>query len=180
MDAIVKAFEKQVGSQIQYQSVVKEIRKSPDGVRIVHQSASDGKTKETHADFAICSIPAPVLVNIPNDFSKDVQKAVESVRFVSAVKIALETRRRFWEDDYAIYGGISWTDHDITQIWYPAQGHHRPNGVLLGAYIWDEKPGVRYSAMTPRERLNAAIAEGEQIHPGYAEEITAGVSRAWS
>lgn len=180
MDAIVKAFEKRVGALIHYQNVVKEIRKSPDGVRIVHQSAIDGKTKETHADFAICSIPAPVLVDIPNDFSNEVQKAVESVKFVSAVKIALETRRRFWEDDYAIYGGISWTDHDITQIWYPAQGYHRPNGVLLGAYIWDEKPGVRYSAMTPRERLKAAVAEGEQIHPGYAEEITAGVSRAWS
>ena len=180
MDAIVKAFEKKVGSLIQHQNVVKEIRKSPDGVRIVHHSASDGKTKETHADFAICSIPAPVLADIPNDFSNDVQKAIESVRFVSAVKIALEARRRFWEDDYAIYGGISWTDQDITQIWYPAQGYHRASGVLLGAYIWDEKPGIRYSAMTPRERLKAAIAEGEQIHPGYAEEITSGVSRAWS
>lgn len=179
MDAIVKAFEKRVGSLIHYQSVVTEIRKSANGVRIVYQSVGDGETKEIQADFAICSIPAPVLVDIPNDFSPDVQKALESIKFVSAVKIALETRRRFWEDDYAIYGGISWTDQDITQIWYPAQGYHQPNGVLIGAYIWDENPGVRYSDMPPRERLNAAIAEGEQIHPGYSKEITAGVSRAW-
>ena len=129
----------------------------------------------------ICTIPAPVLKDIPNDFSPETQAAIESVAFVPAVKIGFQTRRRFWEDDHAIYGGISWTDQDITQIWYPANGYHRHKGVILGAYIWDDKPGQgeRFANMTPPERLRAAIAEGERIHPGYAQEIESGVSRAW-
>ncbi len=181
MDAIAKAFEQRVGPLIQYGSIVEEIRKTQGGARIVYQNQRRGTTDALDADFVICTIPAPVLKDIPNDFSPETQAAIESVAFVPAVKIGFQTRRRFWEDDHAIYGGISWTDQDITQIWYPANGYHRDKGVILGAYIWDDRPGQgeRFANMTPPERLRTAIAEGEHIHPGYAEEIESGVSRAW-
>ncbi len=180
MDAIAKAFERRVRPLIRYRSVVEEIRKTAEGVRIVHRPLRGGATDSLDADFAICSIPAPVLKDIPNDFSPETRAAVESVTFVPAVKIAFQTRRRFWEEDHAIYGGLSWTDQDITQIWYPPYGYHREKGVIVGAYIWDSKPGLRFSRMTLPERLRAAIAEGEPIHPGYATEIEAGISRAWA
>ena len=96
-----------------------------------------------------------------------------------AVKIAFQARRRFWEEDHAIYGGISWTDQDITQIWYPPYGYHRARGIIVGGYIWDDAPGLRYGGMTPPERLRAAVAEGERVHPGYGAELEAGVSQAW-
>ncbi len=95
------------------------------------------------------------------------------------MKVAFQSRRRFWEEDHAIYGGTSWTDQDITQIWYPPYGYHRDKGIIVGAYIWDKEPGLRYSAMSPAERLRAAASEGERIHPGYAAEMETGVSRSW-
>ena len=174
MDAIAKAFEQRVGPLIRYDSVVEEIRKTPAGVRV----AAGGEAIE--ADFAICTIPATVLKDIPNDFSPETRAAIESIEFVNAVKIAFQTRRRFWEEDHAIYGGISWTDQDITQIWYPPYGYHRDRGILMGAYIWGQKSGTRFGDMNPAERLQAAITEGERIHPGYAAEIESGVSRAWA
>jgi monoamine oxidase len=180
MDAIARAFEQRVGPLIQYGSIVEEIRKTQGGARIVYQNQRRGTTDALDADFVICTIPAPVLKDIPNDFSSDTQAAIESVQFVPAVKIAFQTRRRFWEEDQAIYGGISWTDQDITQIWYPAAGYHRNKGVILGAYIWWRGPGLRYTALRPYQRVQAAIAEGEHLHPGYANEIEAGVSRAWA
>ncbi len=179
MDAIVDAFEERVGHLIQYRSRVEEIRQTPGGAQIIY-SRDDQPAQALDADFAICTIPAPVLKDIPNDFSSDTQAAIESVQFVPAVKIAFQTRRRFWEEDQAIYGGISWTDQDITQIWYPAAGYHRNKGVILGAYIWWRGPGLRYTDLRPYERVQAAIAEGEHLHPGYANEIEAGVSRAWA
>ena len=179
MDAIVKAFEKRVGRFIQYHSVVDGIWKTPQGVRITYRRGSLSSMRVLDADFAICTIPAPVLMNIPNDFSPETRAAIASTHFVPAVKIAFQARRRFWEEDQAIYGGISWTDQGITQIWYPPYGYHRSKGVILGAYIWDDDPALRYTQMTPPERLQAAIMEGEQIHPGYTEEMESGVSRAW-
>ena len=131
------------------------------------------------ADFAICTIPAPVLKDIPNDFSPETRAAIGSIEFVPAVKIAFQARRRFWEEDHGIYGGISWTDQDITQIWYPPYGYHRAKGIIVGAYIWDDKPGLRFGNMAPRERLRAAVAEGGHIHPGFGAELETGVSRSW-
>ena len=33
-----------------------------------------------------------------------------------------------------IFGGISWTDNEIAQIWYPSDAYHDEKGILTGAY----------------------------------------------
>ena len=178
MDAIARAFEARLGGIVRHGRVVEQIRRTGDGVRIVHRPAGGGAAAALEADFAICTIPAPVLADIAGDLAPETRAAIAGSAFGNAVKIAFQTRRRFWEDDHAIYGGISWTDRDIAQIWYPPYGYHGGKGVILGAYIWGEKPGLRFQAMNPAERLKTAIAEGGQVHPGYAAEIETGVSRA--
>ncbi len=180
MDAIARAFLRRVGPLIRYGSVVEQIRRTSGGVRAVYRQRPGGTVRALDADYAVCTIPAPVLKDIPSDFSAETRAAIAGTAFEPAVKIAFQARRRFWEDDAAIYGGISWTDQDITQIWYPSHGYHRRNGIVMGAYVWDAEPALRYAAMAPRRRLAAATAEGERLHPGYAGEIGAGVSRAWS
>ncbi len=37
-----------------------------------------------------------------------------------SVKVGLQFKRRFWEEDEAIYGGISYTDLPIRKIGYPS------------------------------------------------------------
>ena len=96
-----------------------------------------------------------------------------------AVKIAFQAERRFWELDEAIYGGISWTSRDITQVWYPSAGIHQRKGILLGAYIWSDDLGDKFAAMSPAARLEAALADGERLHPDYRRHLTKGVSVAW-
>ncbi len=151
----------------------------PPGRRIrIVRRGRDGSDSATLADHAICTIPAPVLKDIPSDFSPATQAALESLDFVEAVKTAFRARHRFCEEDTAIYGGISWTGSDITQVWYPCNGYHRARGVLIGAYIWDREPGLRYSAMPASERLRAVPKEGEALHPGYAGEMDCRISRA--
>jgi monoamine oxidase len=97
-----------------------------------------------------------------------------------AVKVAFEAPRRWWEIDQQLYGGISWTDRDITQIWYPSHGFHGKKGVLLGAYISRQAPGLKFTAMTPAERHAAAIADGERLHPGYGKLVGPAASVAWA
>ena len=89
------------------------------------------------ADFAICTIPATVLNDIPNNFSTATQDAIADTSYDSAVKIAFQSKSRFWENERHIYGGISWTNFggegDVTQIWYPSNGYHRDKGIILGS-----------------------------------------------
>ena len=179
MDAIPQAFEKRIGHLVRRSCHVQELRRTKTGVRIIFRNAQ-GRKEAVEGDFAICTIPAPILKDIPNDFSSKTQNAVQSLEFSGSVKIAFQAQRRFWEEDQGIYGGISWTDQDITQIWYPANGYHREKGIVIGAYIWDREPTLRYSQMSRTERLKHALAEGEKLHPGYTKEMGCGVSRAWS
>ena len=55
--------------------------------------------------------------------------------YASAVKIGLQFKRRFWEEDEAIYGGISYTDLPIRQIAYPSSGLNRGGRGVLTARI---------------------------------------------
>ncbi len=79
----------------------------------------------------------------------------------ASVKIGLQFKRRFWEEDDAIYGGISYTDLPIRQIAYPNTGYQpRGRGVLLGAYLFDGANAYEFSAMPPDERVARAVEFG--------------------
>ena len=66
---------------------------------------------------------------------------------VPAFKFGWQSRSRFWEEEDEIYGGISWTRHIITQIWYPSYGFQAVKGVLTGAYTYGKAAGI-FGAMS--------------------------------
>ncbi len=183
MDRIAKAFEQRVGHLITYNAEVRQIRKTSSGVRLVYANKTSGEETVLDASFAICTIPLSVFNTLDTDFSPDYKAAIiiGAEFYVPALKHGFQARRRFWEEDYQIYGGISWTTRDITQIWYPAAGFHQPTGIILGAYIWDNEICHRIAAMPIAQRLQTAVKEGEAIHPGYGDELylDRGVSVAW-
>ncbi|NJL37666.1 MAG: flavin monoamine oxidase family protein [Leptolyngbyaceae cyanobacterium SM1_4_3] len=183
MDQIAKGFERQVGNLITYGAEVSEIRKMGEGVRIVYTDKASGSQQALDANYAICTFPLSVLNGIDADFSPAFQEAIAigGASYIKAMKIGFQADRRFWEEDYGIYGGISWTERDVTQIWYPAMGFQQEKGVIVGAYIWDNDIGERIGAMPYEQRLRKAIEDGETIHPSYGSEVSfdTGVSIAW-
>ena len=115
----------------------------------------------------LVTLPLKVLGTIAADFSPRHKAAIAAATYMPAAKVAFEAKRRFWEEDERIYGGISWTTQDITQIWYPSTGLQTPRGILVGAYIWTASIGETFARLSPRERLELALAQGEKLHPTY-------------
>ena len=180
MDRIAQAFETKVGDRIEYNAVVKQMRQTANGVSIVYQD-KDGQHELT-ADYAICTFPLPVLNKIDTNFSPQFKQAIsKGTNYANAVKVGFQANQRFWELKDHIYGGISWTEADITQIWYPSSGFHQQKGILVGAYIWDNPIGEPWGKMMPAQRIAKAIANGSKIHPNYREFIdpAMGVTIAW-
>jgi monoamine oxidase len=176
MDRIARAFEARVASDLVTDAEVTEIRKRTDGVRVMYNRL--GSPTQIDADFCVCTIPATVLRNIPNDFSVAHQSEIAGFSYASAGKVAFQSRR-FWEQDHNIYGGISWTTQDITQIWYPNSGFGQQNGILVGAYIFGGTAGNNFANQSPQQRINAAIAQGSNLHPAMSGEAGRGLSVAW-
>ncbi len=182
MDAIVRAFVRTLGGMIQLDQEVVQIGRVGDLARVVSLDHKTGKRSAIDADFVICTIPLSVLKSIPADFTPPVKEAIATgaALYSPAVKVAFEAPRRWWETDQQLYGGISWTDRDITQIWYPSHGFDGRKGVLLGAYISRHLPALKFAAMTPAQRGAAAIEDGERLHPGYTKLVGSAASVAWS
>ena len=177
MGRIGEAFGAKLRGSIIYNAKVRALRRTSNGARVVWH---DGKRERvTEAPFVVVTIPLPVLRDIPNDFTLDVRGAIAAVDYVPVVKIAYQAERRFWELDDSIYGGISWTSYDITQVWYPSAGIHQRKGILVGAYIWSNDLGNKFTAMPPAARVEAALRDGEALHPDYRKHLRRGVTVAW-
>lgn len=182
MDRIVDGFVRSVGRMISYDSEAVRIARSGARVQVAVRSRRSGTLSTIEADHVICTIPLTVLKGIDSDFSDPVRRAIVagSGVYIPAVKVAYEAERRWWELDHQIYGGISWTSREITQIWYPSSSFHARTGAIVGAYIWDHKAGSKYSAMTPAQRIAAAASDAEAVHPGFSKMVGKGVTIAWA
>jgi len=184
MDAITDAFAREVADVIQLNARVTRIAQSDDGVRVTYaDGANGGVMREESADWCICTIPLSVLVQLDVDCSDAMRRAIGAVPYASAFKVALEFRRRFWEQDDEILGGITYTDLPLVQIAYPSYGFLTEGPAVLQA-AYDTATAGRtftysWSAMTPQERIDAAIALGRQIHPQYDAEFLSGTSWVW-
>ncbi|MBI3516701.1 MAG: FAD-dependent oxidoreductase, partial [Proteobacteria bacterium] len=180
MGRIGEAFGRKLGKVISYDAEVIELRRAGTGARIVWRHRKTGVGSALDAAHVICTIPPPVLKSLDADFAPEVTRALAAVAYIPAAKVAFRAERRFWELDQQLYGGISWTSRDITQIWYPSTGFHHKKGILVGAYIWTDAIGEAFAAKPLSQRLVDALADGERVHPGYGAALTKGVSVAWS
>lgn len=179
MDRIAKAMESKVERSITFGTEVTEIRKTPNGVRIVYVDKRTGGSREVVGDYCICTIPLTVLRNIPSDFSPDMQAAIASVDYAITGKSGLQFNRRFWEEDEDIFGGISSTNQSITQVWYPSYGYLSNKGVLVGYYNFGPNASD-VGNLPPAQRLSLAIEQGSKIHSQYKSHFENGVSLFWS
>ncbi|MDR7156597.1 monoamine oxidase, partial [Sphingobium xenophagum] len=180
MDMIGKAFAKQVGKFITYNAKVTKVAQSEKGVTVSYKDVGTGKMSTASADYCVCTIPLSIISQVEMQVGPKLAAAMKAVPYSGQLKIGLEFNRRFWEEDDDVYGGHSFTDQAIGQLSYP-NDRMFSNGpaVLLGAFARDAG-AFELTGMTPAERIEAALAQGEIFHPQYRREFLNGVSVPWS
>jgi len=182
MGMIGQAFGRQVADKVRFGAKVTKIDQSGGGVTVTYTDVANGAVQTAKADYCVCTIPLGILSQIDLDVSTGLKAAIAAVPYSNSVKIGLEMRNRFWEDDdEEIYGGISFTDRPISMISYPSGGLHSAGpAVILGAYTFGPA-SYKFAGMTPEARIADALEQGSVFHPGkYKENFTAGASWAWS
>jgi monoamine oxidase len=181
MDMIGKAFAREVGDVIRYDAKVTRIQQDGRGITVTYTDLKAPSTpQQAKADWCICTIPLSILSQIPMDVGGRMKAAIDAVPYTPSVKIGLQFKRRFWEEDEAIYGGISYTDLPIRQIAYPNTGFNRSGkGVLLGGYLFDGPNSYEFTSMPPAERVARAVEFGARLHPQYRSEYENGIAVAW-
>jgi monoamine oxidase len=176
MDRIVTALTARLNSKPRLYSVVTAINVTDDGVDVTYRERGEQRT--TRADYCLNSIPAQLLMGVDNNFSTEYRQLLATRTRGKLSRLGLQMRERFWEAE-GIYGGISWTGQDITQIMYPSGGFGGRKGVLVGAYILSGEINDRWINLTSEQRIDLALTQGEKLHPGYRDYFESGVSVAW-
>jgi len=179
MGRIGQAFGRALPGVITYQAVVMQLRRTETGARIAWKHAGSGAEHRIDAPFVVVTVPFSALSDVDADFAPATRTAMASVDYVPAAKVAFPASRRFWELDHQIFGGISWTSRDATQIWYPSGGLLREKGILVGAYIWSDDIGNAFAAKPPTQRLTDTLDDVAHMHPEAPRWLGQGVSVAW-
>ncbi|HEV7672881.1 MAG TPA: FAD-dependent oxidoreductase [Thermoanaerobaculia bacterium] len=186
MKKIVDALAKAVGgdSTILRGAVVSRITNGATGVEV---RTADGKSFK--GEFCISTIPLRLLTTAldRSTFEPAFIEAVGTVPLANTCKVGWQTERRFWEDlnGDRIFGGISWIDHPVTQVWYPSAGFFsKGRAVLTGTYNYDsatKKTAEIFGNLSLDERLEEALRGGERLHPNFRQFVpkSGGLSIAW-
>ncbi len=177
MDKIPFALAAKVQDVIEYGALVQEIMKTEEGARVVYKN-KEGEMKEISGAYCICTLPLPVLSQVKSNLSSNIQRASDFVEYKKACKVGLQFKRRFWEEDDGIYGGISRTSQDITQIMYPNYDYLGQKGIVKGLYNFSEK-ALATGNLSLKAREEQALDQGSKIHPQYQKEFDNAFSLAW-
>jgi monoamine oxidase len=174
MDRIPYAFAKALGDVVKYDAPVTEIRKTSKGVKVGYTSHGSAKTIE--ADYCICAMPLTILKRTPNDFSAPYKKVIDECSYASAYKIAWESRR-FWEQDFNIYGGLENVATGPNPVWLPSGGLFSDRGVLVSGYAFETEGA--FQKLSLAEKFAASRRTVERLHPGYGKELENPIYVPW-
>lgn len=180
MGMIGRAFGRLLAPIIRYNAKVIRIEQDERGVTVTFvDTATGGSPQTARADWCVCTIPASVLSQIPITVGPEMQDAIDALPYAASLKVGLQMKRRFWEQDDGIYGGVSYTDQPNNMISYPSSDFFSPGkGVLLGAYTFGPN-AVEATAMAPDERVRRTAEYCARIHPQINTEFVSGVAVAW-
>ena len=166
MDRIPYAFAKSLGDIVQYDAPVTAMHNA--GHRVEIRYTRQGAPKTLTADYCINALPLTTLRKVDNNLAPSYRKTIAECTYANAYKIAWESRR-FWEQDYNIYGGLEFVQTGCSPIWFPSAGMHSDRGVVVSGYSDETDSPFR------KLSLDGKFAESrksmERLHPGRGHEL---------
>lgn len=175
MDLLPRAFAERLADRILYGAAVVRIEQTAQGVETVVQRA--GSRERLSADYAICTLPFPVLrtIEVSPAFSAPKRQAIEELPYAACTKIYLQARRKFWMDQKL--SGFACTDLPIRYVFDSTPQSASRRG-LLECYISGAYSDP-VTALSPDGRLELALENLEKVFPGVRNEVEGGTSKSW-
>ncbi|WP_235822178.1 flavin monoamine oxidase family protein [Gottfriedia luciferensis] len=184
MDLLPKAFLPLLKDNILLNQKLLKIIQNNNSVTIQTLHNKTNEYAIFNADLAIITIPFSLLrfVEIEpfHSISYNKRKAIREINYLSATKIGIEFKSRFWERAGQM-GGKTTTDLPIRQTIYPSIGIGSIGPAVVNAsYTWADE-ALTLSSLTNEDRIyyglqNMSKIWGNQV---YSEFMT-GTSFSWS
>ena len=174
MDRIPYAFAKSLGDLVQYDAAVTGMHKTAKGVTVEYKQG--GSPKKMEADYCICAMPLTKLRKVGSNLAAPYKKVVDECVYAGAYKIAWESRR-FWEQDYNIYGGLEFVNIGCSPIWFPSWGIFSDQGIVVSGYTDESR--TPFGSLTMEQKFAESRKSIERLHPGHGQELQKPVYYGW-
>ena len=166
--------------RIHYGAKVTAITQTGSRIRVHYQGTAGAAVME--GDYAITTIPFPRFrqVSVTPRLSPRKAAAIRELNYVAASKIFLQCKSRFWEKaaaQPAVKGMIA-SDLPVRISYFPDPTPGQERAVILASYTWGEEAAT-WSALSPTERIERAVACLAQIYPDIVNEVEVGASCVW-
>lgn len=178
MDRIPLAFYDKLKDAVRFHAEVSDIQTSEQGSRVTYKDRQTGKSQTLSADYAIVTVPLPLLAKLPSNFSTPFKQAILSAQSDQANKVAWQSPR-FWETDFNIFGGLSYLDHEVKGLWYPSDRLNSAQGILIAAYN-TSAAAQAFSQKSLAEQFTSSRQAVELLHPGHSAKLQKPVAINWS
>jgi monoamine oxidase len=179
-DRIPYAFAHALGTVVKYNAPVSGFKREGDGVAVTYNEhggeSARGPEKTLRVDFCIVTLPFEILKKLPNDLSPPFKAVIDGSTPAGSYKIAWESRR-FWEQDYNIYGGLSFLAQGPSPLWYPSANLMAETGILVAGYM--EEQGTPFEALSLEQKFAASRLSVEKLHPGHGKELSKPIFVGW-
>ena len=126
---------------------------SPSATRT--RSKGGARRSTPRRSGASAPFPASILAQIPDQCRvRRCKNAIDACSYDAAIKVGLQFKRRFWEQDESIYGGISYTDLPNGLIGYPSTRLFQMTGPACCSVPIPSGPNAfQLTALSPEERV---------------------------
>lgn len=163
MDQLTNRLAEAVNGPIRCNQEVVALRVLEDGVEV--SWLEEGRLYTRNCDYVLCTIPFSVLRKLElSGFDNDKLTTIDNTVYWPATKVLFHCARPFWEEA-GIFGGASFSDAGIRQIYYPSVKNNSSQGsVLLASYtIGDD---AEYLGTLSEQDRNIYVKNAlSQLHP---------------
>ncbi|WP_406293110.1 flavin monoamine oxidase family protein [Embleya sp. NBC_00888] len=173
MDRIVEALADHIGrGRIRCGIEVTSITDGPNGMRLSYRGSASGVLD---VEYCIVTTPPRVAARIAG-LPAEATALLGGFLAEFPGKIGLEYRSRWWEDDFAIHGGITSYGEDGS-LWYPSSDYRGERGVMV-AYF--ERAETTIESLPPAQRSAEAVNRNVRVHGSKARtELASSLSVMW-
>ncbi|MDQ4120007.1 MAG: FAD-dependent oxidoreductase [Acidobacteriota bacterium] len=174
-DALPKAFAERLAGKIHYDAKAVRIEQEKDAVTV--KFSEKGKFETVRADFVVCAAPLTMLRKIEIDppLSMAKRDVIEKVKYDSASRVFLQTKRKFWLDKGL--NGFAIGDN-YGEIWDSSFGQNSTRGILQAYLRGYTSENLR--KLPNFQRIPVTVENLEKYFPGLRENFETGASKFWS
>jgi monoamine oxidase len=175
-DLLPRAFAERLGEKIRYESPVVKIAQTASDVAVTFRHKD--RLETVRGDRLIVAIPLTMLrlIEIEPRFSDAKTAVIRNLKYESAARVLVQTKRRFWHESGLNGFGMG---ENFSEIWHGSFGQAGATRGILQSYLRGDY-ALDLMKLAERERLASSVRALEKLFPGASANYEKGFTKCWS